>query len=170
MFLKVLYAFVLAFFIVLVSNTGILAFYPSPSAPNYPATSTALNSPTAEDQKLLDSYNIQNDQFTKDQQQHDRNVILIYIAWAIFWLVIGGLLIGRVCSLPEGFLLGSALTIYSMNITPTILLSYSSYSGLGGVTGTSQWSFYTAVLGLLVAIFFGYYKLADCTDKKHCCC
>jgi hypothetical protein len=115
---RFLYAIAVATFLVLAIAFGILTFYPSPEAPQYPAALVvpasksgapvpAEATPTAAQQ----AYEQQYQAYQSDRADHHRNVLLIATLLAAVAIVAGIAAAGALDVLRVGLMLGGLFTV-----------------------------------------------------------
>lgn len=142
--LSVVYTVFVGFALALFIGLGISTFYPSPEAPTYPEVSETSRS--AEDGTLTPAeqqYDREYREYSKLDQEYNRNVSIISIAAAVVFLVISLILSSRGSALAAGFMLGGLFT-----------LLYGIIRGF--VSEDSAYTFAAVTVSLVIVLYLGY--------------
>jgi hypothetical protein len=150
MVIRWLYTIFLSVLLVTFVGVGIAAFYKSPKFPEYPAALkypetqpiTSQSAQTIQQQKDFDK---KQTDFTEKNERYNKNVSTIAIVASLLILVLSISLLSKILYLSDGLLLGGVLT-----------LGYAIIRGFG--TGDEIFRFFVVSIGLIVAIFLGYWK------------
>lgn len=148
MFLKLIYTFFLSLLIALFVGLGIDAFYPGPTAPDYPS---ALNlaKPECENYAELKTEQEKFDQAQKDfnekSKTYNRNVSIISLVSAIIVMIASFAFLSKIKMIADGILLGGVFTT-----------AYSIIRGL--MSEDSRFRFLVVTVGLIIALVLGYVK------------
>lgn len=150
MIIRWLYTVFLAALLVTFVGVGIAAFYKAPKSPDYP---TELKFPETQPTTSPSAMTIQRQKdFDKKQQEfmdqnnlYNKNVSSIAIAASLIILILSITLLGKIMYLSDGLLLGGVLT-----------LGYAIIRGFG--SGDEMFRFIIVTIGLVVAVFLGYWK------------
>lgn len=144
--IKYIYALFLGILLAVFVGVGVATFYPGPAMPDYNEISKAVPNENCAD-VIARQDNV--DQQVKDYQDqlsvHNRNASLFNLGGALIILIIALTTAAKLAVISDGLLLGGVFT-----------LVYST--GLGLSTGDSQFRFIVASIGLLIALFLGYWK------------
>lgn len=161
MILKYLYSFFLAVLVVTFIGVGIAAFYKSPKYPEYPmetkpvmmAPATEVTTESAEmTQKRMD-FEIASKDYQKSSEIYNKNVSTIGVAAALLILSLSITLLSKIEFISDGLLLGGVFT-----------LVYAIIRGFGA--GDEMFRFLVVTVGLIVAIFLGYWRFVRKEAKK----
>lgn len=150
MIIRWLYTIFLAVLLVTFIGVGIAAFYKSPKFPEYPAELkypqvqpvTSQSAQTIQEQKEFDK---KQTDFTDKNERYNKNVSTLAIIASLIILVLSISLLSKILYLSDGLLLGGVLT-----------LGYAIIRGFG--SGDEMFRFLVVSIGLIVAIFLGYWK------------
>ncbi len=148
MFLKLIYTFFLSLLIALFVGLGIDAFYPGPTAPDYPSVLN-LAKPECENYAELKAEQEKFDQAQKDfndkSKTYNRNVSIISLASAIIVMIASFAFLPKIKMIADGILLGGVFTT-----------AYSIIRGL--MSEDSHFRFLVVTVGLIIALVLGYIK------------
>lgn len=154
--IKHLYAFFLGALIAIFIALGIEAFYPKPLMPEYPIMTAPLKpdgSQSTEDFNRQRAYEIRSREFQKETQNYNKMVSIISIVLAVILVGISVLFVEKILIISDGILLGGIFT-----------LIYAIGRGFG--TGNEQFHLIVVGVGLLVALFVGYWKFVKPQKKS----
>lgn len=143
--LQLVYTFFLGILITVFVGMGISTFYPSPERPEYPAELNSISKePTKEQEAKQIEFEEKNRKFDKDiLGPYNRNVSMIALSTAVLLMFISIASQHRLKIIANGVMLGSFFTLlYSL--------------GRGFASQDSKYTFITATIGLVVALFIGY--------------
>lgn len=157
MIIKYIYTFFLAVLLVTFVGVGIAAFYKGPKQPEYPI---GLSYPEKLEQSTESAstrieqikYEKSSRDFQKENEKYSKNVSTIAVALALIILVLSISLVSKISFISDGLLLGGVLT-----------LGYAIIRGFGA--GDEMFRFIVVSVGLVVAIFLGYWRFVK-TSKK----
>lgn len=163
MILRYIYTIFLAVLIVTFVGVGIAAFYPAPKSPEYPIEASPVayeydKAPTesAEMRQKRINYEKESRDFQKISEKYNKDVSTISVAASLLVLVLSITLLSKILFISDGLLLGGVFT-----------LMYSIIRGFG--TGDEKFRFIVVSIGLVVAIFLGYWRFVrteKATKKK----
>jgi hypothetical protein len=144
--IKYIYALFLGILLATFIGVGISTFYPGPDRPDYnePVASTTEAS-CLEQQTQQKEQNEQYQAYEDKLSVYNRNASLMNLAGALIALIIALGFASKLAIISDGLLLGGVFS-----------LLYSTILGLS--TGDAKFRFIVATVGLLVAIFLGYWK------------
>jgi len=159
MILRYIYTIFLAVLIVTFVGVGIAAFYPSPKSPEYPIETAPIayeidKAPTesAEMRQKRINYEKESRNFQKVSEKYNKDVSTISVAASLLVLILSITLLSKILFISDGLLLGGVFT-----------LMYSIIRGFG--TGDEKFRFVVVTIGLVVAIFLGYWRFVR-TEKN----
>lgn len=156
MIIKYIYTFFLAVLVVTFVGVGIAAFYKGPKMPDYPI---GLSYPLPE--KSTESAQMRKEQIEFDTQQrvyqkasetYNKNVSTIAVVAALLIMILSITLLSKIDFISDGLLLGGVFT-----------LIYAIIRGFGA--GDEMYRFIVVTIGLIVAIFLGYWRFVR--TQKH---
>lgn len=159
MIIKHIYTVFLAIILVTFVGVGIAAFYKAPKSPDYPI---GLSYPTLPTEKSTEAaqmkqeqikFDIQQREFQKLNEIYNKNVSTISIVASLIILIASITLLNRILYLSDGLLLGGVLT-----------LGYAIIRGFGA--GDEMFRFLVVTIGLVTAVFLGYWKFVRTTPTK----
>ena len=163
MILKYIYTIFLAVLVVTFVGVGIAAFYPGPKYPEYPIETAPIvyepeKAPTESAQMREKRIRYEKDsrQFQKQNERYSKNVSTISIVASLIVLVASITLLSKILFLSDGLLFGGVLT-----------LCYAIVRGFG--SGDEKFRFAVVTIGLITAIFLGYWRFVrseKATKKK----
>lgn len=150
MIVRWLYSIFLAALLVTFVGVGIAAFYKGPKPPEYPIAvksleSQPVTSPSAQTIAQNQEYDKKQKEYIDKNEKYNKNVSTIAIVSALIILVTSISLAGKILYLSDGLLLGGVLT-----------LGYAIIRGFG--SGDEMFRFVVVTIGLIVVVFFGYWK------------
>lgn len=144
--IKYIYALFLGILLATFIGVGISTFYPGPEQPDYNEFSAPVTDKNCTEQ--IAQQKQQNEEIKSYQDKvaiYNRNASLMNLAGALIILVIALAGATKLSIISDGLLLGGVFS-----------LLYSTILGLS--TGDAKFRFIVATVGLLVAIFLGYWK------------
>lgn len=152
---KVLYKLFLGLLVALFIGFGISVFYPSPVAPDYPVELQNIKSDgmTPAQEKLNKDYDTQQKTYQKDLAKYSRNVSAIAIVASIVLLILSLTILLNVEIIGEGILLGGIFT-----------LAYGIIRAF--MSDSNKYQFGAVTVGLIIALFLGYWKFIRPENKK----
>lgn len=156
MVIRYMYSLFLGALLAVFIGVGIAAFYMAPKSPEYPIMTAPIHpdgAQSTEDIKEQRAYEVQSRDFQKENEQYSKNVSIIAIAAAVLLVVISLLFIEKILILSDGILLGGIFT-----------LVYAIMRGFGN--SDEMFRFFVVSVGLLVALFVGYWKFVRGIKKK----
>lgn len=163
MILKFIYSIFIGVLFATLIGVGIVAFYPQPKYPEYPARLSyplSEKEQTPQERKEFIAEQQRYEQRMKEHQKRDqvynRNVSIIALVFAITALVISLTLFKTLLLIADGLLLGGLLT-----------LIYSIIRGFA--TDDNMFRFIVVAIGFAIALTVGYIKFtkpATTTSKK----
>lgn len=144
--IKYIYALFLGLLLAVFVGVGVATFYTGPTAPDYSSyEKIAVNGSCAEQAAQQAELDQQYDRYQDELAVYNRNASLYNLTGALIILIIALTTATKLAVISDGLLLGGVFS-----------LLYST--GLGLSTGDSQFRFIVATIGLLIAIFLGYWK------------
>lgn len=157
MVIRWLYTIFLAVLLVTFVGVGIAAFYKAPKSPEYPnemkyPETQPVTSPSAMTITRQKEFDAKQKEFIEKNEAYNKNVSTIAIVAALIVLVLCISLLSKILYLSDGLLLGGVL-----------ILGYAIIRGFG--TGDEMFRFIIVSIGLIVAIFLGYWKFVR-KEKK----
>lgn len=156
MFLKLIYTFFLGILIALFVGLGIDAFYPGPTAPDYPSE-LSIAKPECGNYDQLKIEQEKFDQAQKDFNEkskvYNRNVSIVSLVAAIIIMIASFTLLSKIKMIADGILLGGAFaTVYSI------------IRGL--MSEDSRFRFLVVTAGLIITLVLGYIKFIKPKEGK----
>ena len=155
--LRVLYTIFLAIMLAFFIGLGIEAFYPSPTAPEYPTelqyNGKAPSEMSPEMQKVQKDYDQSQKDWMKENSVHSRNTSMIAVAFSVIILTLSLTVLQKINIMSDGFLLGGLLT-----------LLYAIIRGFG--SDDNRFRFILVTVGLIVALALGYIKFIRPREEK----
>lgn len=150
MVIRWLYTIFLAALLVTFVGVGIAAFYKAPKSPEYPIEmkypeTQPVTSPSAMTITRQREFDAKQQEFIAKNETYNKNVSTIAIIAALIVLVLSISLLSKILYLSDGLLLGGVL-----------ILGYAIIRGFG--SGDEIFRFIVVTIGLIVAIFIGYWK------------
>jgi hypothetical protein len=151
MLVRYLYSFFLAVLLVTFVGVGIAAFYKGPKQPDYPIdteTQFVADKPTTESAAMRQEriqYEKASREYIKLNEVYNKNVSTIAIIASLIILTVSITLLGKIAYLSDGLLMGGLFT-----------LVYAVIRGFNA--GDEMFRFIVVTIGLIVAIFLGYWK------------
>lgn len=144
--LKVIYAFFLGILLAVFVGVGIAAFYSQPKGPEWPTELNIMNKePTSDQLQLQKDFDAKQKVWEEKMKPYNRNVSIMAISAAIFFVAIGLVFERRIDILANGAMLGGVFTLlYSM--------------GRGFAAQDSKYSFLVTSIGLAIALGLGYMR------------
>lgn len=156
MIIRYMYSFFLGALIAVFIGVGIAAFYKSPTPPEYSFMTAPIKpdgTQSTEDLQKQRDYEAKSREFQKENEQYSKNVSIIAIAFAVALVVISLIFIEKILILSDGILLGGIFT-----------LVYAIFRGFGN--NDEMFRFFVVAVGLLIALFVGYWKFVKPAQKK----
>ncbi len=158
MLIRYLYSIFLAVLLVTFVGVGIAAFYKAPKQPEYPIGLSYPSYPeksTDEAKMRIQQIGYEKDQrdFQKLNETYNKNVSTIAIAASLIILVLSITLLSKILYLSDGLLLGGVFT-----------LIYAVIRGFSA--GDELFRFLIVSVGLVVAMFLGYWKFVRKVSSK----
>lgn len=156
MVIRYIYSLFLGVLLSVFIGVGIAAFYNSPTQPEYPIMTAPIKPDGTQSTVNIDkqrAYEIRSRDFQKENEQYSKNVSVIAIAAAVLLVVVSLLFIEKILILSDGILLGGIFT-----------LIYAIIRGFGN--NDEMFRFFVVSIGLLVALFVGYWKFVRGMKKK----
>lgn len=159
MIIRWLYTVFLAVILVTFVGVGIAAFYKAPKSPEYPV---GLSYPSVPNEKSSDSGQMRDQQikfdkeqrnFQKSNETYNKSVSSLAITASLIILILSITLLSKILYLSDGLLLGGVLT-----------LGYAIIRGFG--SGDEMFRFIIVSVGLIVAVFLGYWKFVKTIKIK----
>ncbi len=160
MLVRYLYSFFVAVLLVTFVGVGIAAFYKGPKQPEYPIeveTHYAVDKPTTESAEMRQKrmqYEKNSREYIKQNETYNKNVSTVAIVASLIILVISITFIGKIVYLSDGLLMGGLFT-----------LVYAVIRGFNA--GDEMFRFIVVTIGLIVAIFLGYWKFVRTVTLQH---
>lgn len=155
MIIRYIYSFFLGALLALFIGVGIAAFYQSPKQPEYPIMTAPIKADGTQSQIDLQKqreYELRSRDFQKQNETYSKNVSAIAIIAAVVLVVVSLLLFEKILILSDGILLGGIFT-----------LVYAIIRGFGN--HDEMFRFFVVSVGLLVALFVGYWKFVKGNKK-----
>lgn len=155
MIIRYMYSLFLGALLAVFIGVGIAAFYQAPTAPEYPIMTAPIKpdgSQSPLDIQKQREYEAKSRNFQKVNEQYSKNVSIIAIAAAVLLVVVSLLFIEKILILSDGILLGGIFT-----------LIYAIMRGFGN--NDEMFRFFVVSVGLLVALFVGYWKFVKDNKK-----
>lgn len=155
MLLRYVYILFVGLLVATFVGVGIAAFYKGPTPPDY-STYPYKSAPSASESAEIEREQAEQDrefkEFTKLDQNYNKNVSMIALAAAIIILVLSLTLVKQIQLISDGLLLGGVLTLlYS------IVRGFSSNDDI--------FRFLVVSAGLIAALFIGYLKFVRAQSK-----
>lgn len=156
--LQVLYMVFLGIIIAVFCGLGIDTFYPTPTAPEYPAVlqaeqyKTTEVTQTAEELAAQQEYDAAYAQFQKDLEPYNRNASIIAIILSVLALALSLTILVKWEVIANGVLLGGIFT-----------MGYSII--LGMQAGDSKFRFFLVTAGVAITFALGYLKFIKPNNK-----
>lgn len=143
--------------LVIFVGVGIAAFYKGPKQPEYPIgiSYPIENDKSTESAKMHDEqieYEKDSRNFQKKNEVYSKNVSTLAVGAALIILILSISLLSKISFISDGLLLGGVFT-----------LGYAIIRGFGA--GDEIFRFIVVTIGLIVAIFLGYWRFVR-LDKK----
>jgi hypothetical protein len=144
--LTLVYTFFLGLLLAIFVGVGISAFYTAPKEPVYP---TELNTYgkelTAEQAEKQRRYDEQVQGYNEAMKPYNRNVSIITLVLAVFFLTASILFAGKLKILADGVMLGGLFTlVYSI--------------GRGFASENNKYVFLIVTIGLAIVLYLGYVR------------
>jgi len=159
MLIKYLYTFFLAVLLVTFVGVGIAAFYKAPKHPEYPIeTEPVVTKPmevtteSAQMQEKRINFELKSRDYQKQNEEYNKNVSTIAIVASLLILIVSISFLSKIMYLSDGLLMGGVFT-----------LIYSVFRGFSA--GDEIYRFVVVTIGLIVAIFLGYWKFVRIVKK-----
>lgn len=159
MIIKYLYSFFLAVLLVTFVGVGIAAFYKAPKHPEYPIEAepyaTKPMESTTESAQMREkriNFELKSREYQKQNEIYNKNVSTIAVIASLLILVVSVSFLSKIMYLSDGLLLGGVFT-----------LIYSVFRGFSA--GDEIYRFIVVTIGLIVAIFLGYWKFVRVVKK-----
>lgn len=152
--IRYIYTFFVGLFLAIFIGTGIAVFYAAPQEPEPPLGFGIEKSNLTEPEKQqIETYNVQQRDFMRDEQIYNRNVSIIVLICSVIILIIALVFSDRLGIVADGLLLGGIFT-----------LLYGIARGMA--SDSNQYRFVVAAVGLAVTIILGYVKFAKSVVRK----
>jgi len=155
MIIRYIYSFFLGVLLAVFIGVGIAAFYKAPERPEYPIMTAPIRpdgTQSAVDIKNQREYELKSRDYQRQSEDYNKNVSIIAIVLAVALVVISLLFLEKILVLSDGILLGGIFA-----------LIYAIARGFGNTD--EMFRFFVVSIGLLVALFVGYWKFVK-NNKK----
>lgn len=151
--LKIVYTFFLGLILALFVGLGISTFYPSPKAPEYPASLNTYGKEQTEQQlEAQRKYDKEIQNYGDQSQPYNRNVSIIALASAVILVAVSLLFEKTNKVIANGVMLGGLFTLlYSL--------------GRGLASEDTKYTFIAATVGLIIALYLGYRRFSHDNGK-----
>lgn len=149
--IRFIYTLFIGVFLALFVGVGISAFYPAPKYPEMPVAIKYEPMPATgakESEEIITqrkTFDVQEKAYRKKSQLYERNVSMIAISAAVFFVAISLTLLKRIHLIADGILLGGVLT-----------LLYGTIRGFS--TEDTRFLFIVVSIGLAISLLLGYIK------------